>query len=257
MSWRGGKPIYQQDGGTAEAGVPDLRSGIDFMGRQSENPSDDEICENWIGPRGEAVYYLHRIDRDDFKTYAGGDPIRRKSKDAGRVYFGLTKPNAYWLMVALLSVEKRFPRAEIRLLTRVDDPRITQRLSPETPQSIVDVQYILPRWRRRRQALQQTLNIDYGNRFQCKLALGFGHAIFGAAFADRPHESVLREGLWRRPGNGAKDAPRIAGRGSLRPRMLVSASFSPILRRSHSCSLGRRKGRGYLRSCPMECPRAA
>lgn len=210
-----------------------------FMGRQSEHPSDDEICESWLGPRGEAVYYLHRIDRDDFKTYAGGDPIRRKSKDAGRVYFGLTKPNVYWFMVALLSVEKRFPGAEIRLLTKVDDPRITQRLSPETPQSIVDVQYILPRWRQRGQALQQTLNIDCGNRFLCKLALGFGHALFGPAFAERPHESVLRDGLWRRSASNGSDVPKIKGKGLFEPgdpaltRFLTNgAAFSLLFSRS-------------------------
>lgn len=188
-----------------------------FMGRQSENPSDDEICESWLGPRGEAVYYIHRIDREDFSTYAGGDPIRRKMKDLGRAYFGLTKLNAYWLLVALLSVKKRFPGAEIRLLTIIDDPQIVQHLAPETSQSITERQYLLPRWRKQTQNLNQTWRLDYGNRFLCKLAVGFGHALFGPAFAERPHESILRDSLWRRPGSNATEPPRIMGKAFFEP----------------------------------------
>lgn len=187
-----------------------------FMGCQTENPSADEICENWLGSRGEAVYCIHRIDRDDFKTYAGGDPIRRKMNDPGRVYFGLTKLNAYWLLVAVLSVKKKFPGAEIRLLTAIDDPQIAQLLSPETSQSIAERHYLLPRWRKQTQHLNQTWNLDYGNRFLCKLAVGFGHALFGPAFAERPHERTLREGLWRRPGNSTEPL-RIKGKAFFEP----------------------------------------
>ncbi len=69
----------------------------------------------------------------------------------------------------------------------------------------------MPIWIRRTQNLHQTLNVDFGVRFQCKLALGFGHALFGQEFAAQPYAGALRAGLCHRYGRG--DPPPLIGKG--------------------------------------------
>lgn len=180
-----------------------------FMGVQRVGPSLSEICESWVGPRGEAVYYFHKADGDDYATYAAGDPLKRK-KDPGRVYFGLTRPNTFWLLTAIRSVRHKFPKAEMRLLTQIDDQRIVAMFAPESERSVRDRAYVTPLWERRTQDVVQTVNVDYGVRFQSKLALGFGNALFNNAFNERPYAQTLRDGLWHRHGRG--EAPPLIGK---------------------------------------------
>ena len=109
------------------------------------------------------------------------------------------------------------PNAEIRLLTWVDDPRIVERLAPETPISGADRVYVEPIWRQQTQDLHQTWNIDCGSRFRAKLALGFGHALFGSAFSARPYEKMLRRALWYGQ-RSANAPPLIEGKGFWDPQ---------------------------------------
>lgn len=157
---------------------------------------DGEICERWIGPRGEGIFHFRkRDDIDHFATYAGGDPIRRKRRDPGRVYMSFSRPNLFWIETALLSVRAAFPRAPLRLLTRTDVSQIVERCSPEDDQSRSDRAYLEPIWREKQGQSTMQINLDYGMRFQAKLALGLGYSLFGQAFAQLPYEETLRSVL--------------------------------------------------------------
>lgn len=157
---------------------------------------DGEICETWIGPRGERIYHFHkRDDEHRFGTYAGGDPIRRRRRDPGRVYMSFSRSNLYWIETALLSVRAAFPRAPLRLLTRTDVSQIVECCSPEDDRSRSDRAYLEPIWRERQGQGRMQVNLDYGMRFQAKLALGLGYNLFGQAFAQLPYEDTLRSVL--------------------------------------------------------------
>lgn len=154
---------------------------------------DGEICETWIGPRGERIYHFHkRDDEDRFGTYAGGDPIRRRRCDPGRVYMSFSRPNLFWIETALVSVSAAFPRAPLRLLTHTDASQILERCSPEDDQSANDRAYLEPIWREKHGQGTMQVDLDYGTRFQAKLALGLGYNLFGQAFAQLPYEEKLR-----------------------------------------------------------------
>lgn len=40
------------------------------MGTLADEPPSGEVCESWLGPRGERIFFLHAKDRDDFAAYA-------------------------------------------------------------------------------------------------------------------------------------------------------------------------------------------
>jgi HNH endonuclease len=196
-----------------------------YMGKQSVGPGEAEVCETWVGPRGEAIYFFHCVDRIDFDGYAAGDPIRRH-KDPGRVYFGLTRPNSFWLYLAIASIKAKFEGAEIRSLTKFSDASFAKQFAPETTQSELDRTYVRPLWIERYQKVHQVLSMDYGARLQAKLALGFGHALFGSEFAKQPYADTLRQGLWHRTSSG-KDLPHLIGKSFWLPDdKLFNANFT-------------------------------
>ena len=60
-----------------------------FMGIFEKFCSENEICEYWMGPCGEHVYYFHEKDETRYDSYAKGDPIKRQKKDTGyAIIFG-------------------------------------------------------------------------------------------------------------------------------------------------------------------------
>ena len=169
-----------------------------YMGTLADEPPNGEVCESWIGPRGERIYFLHAKDRDDFVSYAGGDPIKRSMTDGGRLYIGFSKQNAYWVHTAIASARAKFRHAEFRLLTVVNDPALLALCSAESSQSVKDRTFLDPHWRTKTNNVRQTMLLDHGARFQCKLALAFGAALFGAAFHETDYEPLLRKALWER-----------------------------------------------------------
>jgi hypothetical protein len=169
-----------------------------YMGAFPEAPSDTEICESWLGARGERIFFFHVKDREDFVGFAGGDPMRRGTTDGGRVYLGFSRANLFWVLTAIQSVRKTFKKGEFRLLTGTDSKELGAACAPESQQSEKDRSYIGRLLEQRSAHTRMTMQLDHGMRFQCKLALGFGHALFGPTFAGEEYEQKLRAGLWER-----------------------------------------------------------
>ena len=167
-----------------------------FMGvYRAPPPKPEEICEAWIGPRGERIFYFHKKDRDDFLGFGRGDPIHR-TRDHGRVYLAFTKRNMFWIWTALLSVRKMFRGADLRLLAVTDEQAILNLCSAENEVSKSDRSYLMPLMDQRTANLHLSISMDHGVRFQCKLALGFGHTLFGDTFDGLEYTKNLRSCLW-------------------------------------------------------------
>jgi len=176
-----------------------------YMGLNRIQPADPaEVCEAWIGPRGERIFYFRNGDDDHFAGYARGDPLCRRH-DPGRVYLSFSRANMFWVATAILSVRKTFPRAEFRLLTRTDSPEINAGCAAETEQSARDRAYIKPLLAERSANVTLSMFVDHGTRFQAKLAIGFGHTLFGPAFARLPYTNRLRSYLWERDASQRAD----------------------------------------------------
>lgn len=169
-----------------------------FMGKIRAEGLKNEICESWTGPRGEGIYFFHKEDNENFVTYAGGDPITRRRSDPGRVYMSFSKSNHFWIKTAILSVKKKFKNSQFRLLTQVEDNNLFDFCSPETKESTKDRTLLETIWKEKTIGVHNTIHLDHGRRFQCKIAIGFGNALFGNSFQNTDYETILREALWER-----------------------------------------------------------
>ncbi|HVI79780.1 MAG TPA: hypothetical protein VM715_16740, partial [Candidatus Acidoferrum sp.] len=188
-----------------------------YMGFDEEVPVEqDEVCERWSGPAGEHIYHVHGRDDPRWETFVGGDFLRRKSGDHGRVYMFLTSPSWYWSLTAIQSLAAHFPNARRRCLTKlegdieslpilnIDDPPISAAEARE-------VEWILNRPEGSRPG-KMPLRIDFSDRFLAKLSIGLSHTVLGPAASASPYADELRRLLWSRNPDERGDL-RVRGSG--------------------------------------------
>ncbi len=158
----------------------------------------EETCERWIGPSGDHIYHIHTKDDDRWDTFAGGDVIKR-NRDPGRAYMALTSEHPYWFATSALSFLARFEGARHRLLSQVEGLDFGPKLLNPFQEPISDVErdevnFILnmPNW----QSAKVPMQIDFAERFLCKLAIGLAYKALGHGVMETPYVTELRRGLW-------------------------------------------------------------
>lgn len=211
--------IQHERGLHARAYVDPTAPGIlpyEFIGIDGEFPCpDDEICERWLGPSGENLYFVHGQDDPAWFGFAGGDMLRRKRHDPGRAYLWLADRGDYRALVGLASAVEQFGEARLHCLTRLQGlpDRLMSALVGPDACSTQEVRELA--WIRARpladQHLRMPLSIDFSDRFLAKLALGFGANILGPGFADSPYAAHLRLMLWPRAADEEPDLVRGGG----------------------------------------------
>jgi hypothetical protein len=186
-----------------EPAVPGILPLIYFGIDEGFPVQPGEVCERWIGPAGEQIYYVHQADDNKWFGYAGGDFIRRNQGDAGRAYIGLTASHDYWALTGLQSFIADLEPARLFTVTICESlpDYLMQRLTPEaqaTPIEAAELAWIRNRPSGRSGGLRASLRVDFSDRFLAKLALGLGYNIIGRAFRDSSYAEELRKLLWRR-----------------------------------------------------------
>lgn len=179
--------------------------------------TDDEVCELWLGPFGEAIYWI-RKDDERMRCYAGGNPITAKNKDSS-AYFFLNESSKKNIDLVLLSFQDAFGRKRSKrkrqrvkkvLDTRIENREGSTQNSPKMSElGRARVDYF-------RQQLKQgqplhshrAVNVYFDRRFSAKLALGFSYVLFGKKIRDSEYFQELRKGVWYKPGNSI---PKVKG----------------------------------------------
>ena len=160
---------------------------------------DDDVCERWGGLAQEQIYHIHKRDNERWEHYAGGDVIGRK-KDPGRVYFYLTSTTDYWFITVVKSIISRFPDASRRCLTFIDGLPSGQHFRNAEDPPLSDQEAREMEWIRQRplgaQRMRISMRIDFPDRLQAKLALGFARTILGPRAVFSPYGDNLRDLLW-------------------------------------------------------------
>lgn len=166
-----------------------------YAGRSSRGAvQPDEVCEHWLGPRGETIYHFRRRSDPYFDAIAGGNPVQLR-KNPGRVYMSLSDPNLFWVTTALLSLRRQFGAMKLFTLTRIDDSRLTRLFNMDDERSAAERAFIASDRVDGSLSLQMTLNADWGRRYLCKLALGFGFQMFGYEFLELASTAQLRSAV--------------------------------------------------------------
>ena len=180
---------------------------LKFMGHDKRFPvQDGDVAELWMGPGGDSVHHVHKVDDEKWFGIAGGDMIRRRKADVGRAYLMLRSESPYWLACSVKSFVAYMSPA--RMLTATLMPNVTgpvmQKLTPES--DATDIEKAELAWVRGEDndglhATSFSHRLDFSRRFLAKIALGLGYTLFGEPFLSRPYTSELRAALWPRDEN--------------------------------------------------------
>ena len=190
---------------------------LHYMGHSVINPPhmvDGEICEYWLGPLGEQIFWI-RPDDEKLYWYAGGNP-RTVKKYKTRAYFILSERSLKNFNLALLSFKDAFEGKPVKkiMCTRLDDESILPKIGFTTPDEIDQerIEFFLESVRGgKKQHCQYVKNIFAENRFIAKLALGILYCLFNKSKFSGLYVEELYKGLWYKPGD---NSPKIHGSGA-------------------------------------------
>jgi hypothetical protein len=203
---------------------PDKPSSLPLicMGSSSLVPpgiNDDEVCESWIGPLGEQVFWIRKHD-EKLYWYVGGNP--RTSKDSeSRAYFLFSERSMKNPIISWLSFRDAFrDRKKVKkiMCTEVhgEDPKDIGFSSPDA----IDVERIaffksLSSITNGEMKNQLSFNVNFDQRFMAKLGIGIGYCLFGKKVLETEYGRELRKGLWQREsvreGVDVDVAPQLRG----------------------------------------------
>ncbi|AXK79983.1 HNH endonuclease [Pseudolabrys taiwanensis] len=177
---------------------------------------DGEVAEVWLAPDGGTAWHIHEDHGEDFDTFAGGDPVRRRREKTGRVYSFLASEHPYWFLSNMRSVQSHFHGEPIFLGTETDlehqlpSKRIKGRFCRKDPEAqaeraairtVIDTQKPLNN--------RVPMDLLFDVRFLAKLAIGFGHSLFGPEYGDLQHTATLRRLLQTRRSNLDTASPTV------------------------------------------------
>lgn len=192
------------------------------MGVAPLNPPgimSDEVCELWIGPRGEQVYWIRKHD-ENLYWYVGGNPRTARDSES-RAYFIFSERTLKNPIISWLAFREAFRgRKKIKkvMCTEVQggDPKEIGFSEPDD----VDVRRI--EFFKSRPAAndgsvrnQLSFNVNFDRRFMAKLGLGIGYCLFGHKALETDCGKELRRGIWFKERNTPEgvdsEIPRIQG----------------------------------------------
>ena len=188
-----------------------------YMGHSVINPPhmvDGEICEYWLGPLGEQIFWI-RPDDENLYWYAGGNP-RTVKKQKTRAYFIFAERSLKNFELALLSFKDAFEGKPVKkiMCTRLDEENILPRIGFSNPDDIDQerIEFFLESVRGgKEQHFEYHKNVFAENRFIAKLALGILHCLFNKSKFSSKYMEELYKGLWYRTGD---NTPKIHGSGA-------------------------------------------
>lgn len=198
---------------------PSAPSGLPLlcMGSSDLTPPDmasDEVCELWLGPLGELVFWIRPEDKRLF-WYSGGNP-RTVKQLSTTAYFFASERSLKNPMLTWSTFHDAFVGRRVRKIMGTGwgdaDPASIGFVAPNEHETRV-LTFLWENCSNGQGKNQRvSMHLDYDKRFMAKLALGVSHALWGSAGQGSEYMQELRKGLWFRDGD---KPPSIYGRSSL------------------------------------------
>jgi len=177
---------------------------------------NSHVAEVWMNDAVWAIHIREKETRGDWSKYVGGNPITRKQfPDKQSVIVFNKSPDLSLFEDSLTTIKQLFKRVEIFAPTVINAAEIEglNELNEGSPHKLV--KSVSDKFLHKLDAQEQlkfpmVIDVDYGARFLCKLALGVGHNIIGEKFLLSKSASKLR--AYFREGDSKKRA-KIGLRG--------------------------------------------
>lgn len=193
-------------------GLPLICMGkSDFVPPQLQ---EEEICESWLGPLGEQVYWVRPHD-ERLYWYTGGNPRTTKTT-VSRAYFLFSERSSKTPLITWLSFRDSFEgRCVKKVMCTVVEGANPTDIGFESPDELdqLRIEYLneachAAQIRQNRLAIYTRFDF----RFLAKLGLGIAYALFGNRALQTAYAEELYKALWYRDGN---DPPQINGTSAL------------------------------------------
>lgn len=166
------------------------------------------VCELWMGPLGEQVFWLRPHD-ERLSAYVGGNPRTMKSIET-RAYFLFSENTSQDPLKTWLSFEQalRGRRVKKVLCGEVEgiDPASIGFAQPDELDQARKEFFIANAEGGQVRKMHFTVHQRFDYRFLCKLAIGVAYCLFGHKVLDSAYGKELQKGLWHREGN---DKPEV------------------------------------------------
>ncbi|MGF1689694.1 HNH endonuclease [Photobacterium kagoshimensis] len=195
---------------------PTLSNGLPLrcMGISDLKPpklKDDEVCEYWLGPLGEQVFWVRPHDEQKY-WYSGGNP-RTVKKVRSRAYFmfserTLKAPQISWYAFKDAFCGKKVDKIMCTQIQGADPKSIGFTDATELDNERID--YFHENCSNGQERNNQVaMNLDFDVRFLAKLALGIAYVYFGKSALQGTEAEELYKALWLKP-----DAPKPKIKGT-------------------------------------------
>ncbi|MDB6446110.1 HNH endonuclease [Pseudomonas sp. 21TX0197] len=171
---------------------------------------DDHICEIWLGPNGEQVFWIRPHDKR-MSSYVGGNPRTMKSTET-RAYFLFSENTQNDPLKTWLSFEQAFNGRRVKKILCAEvqgvDPTSIGFTPPDDLDRARQEFFLTNTLDGLDRKMQITIDPNFDQRFMCKLAIGVAYCLFGPKVLHTTYGNELHKGLWHRDGN---KEPEIRG----------------------------------------------
>lgn len=175
---------------------------------------EDEICELWLGPLGEQVYWVRPHDERMY-WYTGGNPRTSKTKKT-RAYFFFSVRSEKAPEISMLSFKEAFSGKRVKKIMGTEVQSFDmKKVGFEEPDDTDSQRLHLLRegssTEKADMKCRISMNINHDYRFIAKLALGISHALFKNGVNKSGYLKELHKAVWYKDG---EEQPEMRGKSS-------------------------------------------
>ncbi|QBX41694.1 HNH endonuclease [Pseudomonas jessenii] len=186
---------------------PDKPVGVSLicMGNCDLSPPqtpDGYVCEAWLGPHGEQVYWIRPHDERMY-AYVGGNP-RTVKQVKTRAYFMFSERTHKDPRSTLLCFEQAFQGRKVKkiLCGELGGANLAD-FGFSTPDDLdrQRIEYFQTECEGvQKRNIGLSVDVQFDRRFLPKLAIGIAYCLFGAKVLDTDYGKELHKGLWHQKG---------------------------------------------------------
>ena len=159
--------------------------------------NSNEVCESWLGPMGEQVYWIRPHDEEK-SCYSGGNPRTVKNLES-RAYFLFSPKSQKNIYLSLLAFEKAFSGYRVKKIICTQVEGFDMKIIGFSCADNIDkarIEYFINQCTGLKTRHNQILiDLHSNRRFMAKLVLGMTISLFGYDILNTDYYQQLRSAL--------------------------------------------------------------